>query len=60
MPRVFKDNQRVKVVKAPDEAPHLLGMVGVIAYAWRTTIRVHVNDAFTDLKVGDVEPLDKK
>ena len=61
MPRVFRDNQKVKVIRAPKEAPHLLGMVGEVAYEWgKRIVRVHVNNEFTDFHRDDLEPLPEK
>lgn len=60
MSRNFEVGQRVKVIKAPKEASHLLGKVGKVVYAWKTKARVCVNDAFTDFSIGEVEVLVKK
>jgi predicted RNA-binding protein YlqC (UPF0109 family) len=58
--RNFEVGQRVKVTKAPKEAPHLLGKTGKVVYAWKTVARVSVGDAFTDFSVGEVELLTEK
>jgi len=60
MSRNFEVGRRVRVVKAPREAPHLLGMVGKVVYAWKTKARVYMNDAFTDVGVDEVEVLAEK
>lgn len=60
MSKGFEEDQMVKVIKAPAEAPHLLGMVGEVAYAWRECFRVYVNDAFTDFRKDEIEALPKK
>lgn len=60
MSRNFEVGQQVKVIKTPKEAPHLLGMVGKVVYAWKTKARVYMNGAFTDVSVDEVEVLAEK
>ena len=60
MSQHFEVGQRVRVVKAPREAPHLLGKVGKVVYAWKTNARVYIDGAFTDFNRDEVKPSAKK
>lgn len=54
----FTSGSKVKVIKAPKEAPHLLGKVGKIAYPARVKgglCCVLIGNKFTHIKESDLE-----
>ena len=47
--------ERVRVIKAPEEAPYLLGKEGIITHKGGGWICVKIGDNFTHFRKGDIE-----
>ena len=45
----------VKVMKAPEEAPHLLGKEGIVVHADGGYLCVKIGDRFTHFRKADIE-----